>query len=153
MSNFTITIEAPAICEAIKLFAAVMSGKQINAPAVPQTAAPIPTPVILPSIPTAAPAPVPATPAPQYVPAPIPTTTTPAPVYAAPAPVPAIPTAAAPTYTLDQLAVAATQLMDANRKTDLINLLKSFGVAALTQLPKEQYGAFATALREMGAKI
>lgn len=64
----------------------------------------------------------------------------------------AVPTAAQ-TYTMEQLAVAATQLMDAGRKNDLMGLLSSFGVRALTQLPKEQYGNFATQLRSMGAKI
>jgi cell division septation protein DedD len=64
----------------------------------------------------------------------------------------AVPTSA-PSYTLDQLAVAATQLVDAGRREELVQLLASFGVQALTALPKEQYGAFATKLREMGAKI
>lgn len=57
------------------------------------------------------------------------------------------------TYTMDQLAIAATQLMDSGKRTELIGLLGQFGVQALTALPKEQYGAFATALRGMGAKI
>lgn len=69
------------------------------------------------------------------------------------APQGAVPTSASQ-YTLEQLAVAATQLMDAGRQQELVNMLNhSFGVQALTQLPKEQYGAFATKLREMGAKI
>ena len=72
-----------------------------------------------------------------------------APVQAPPATVPT----ATQTYSMEQLAVAATQLMDAGRRTDLIRLLNSFGVQALTDLPKEQYGAFATQLRAMGAKI
>ncbi|MGG3383057.1 hypothetical protein [Heyndrickxia faecalis] len=59
----------------------------------------------------------------------------------------------APTYTMDQLAVAATQLMDSGRQQELLDLLASFGIQALTQLPKDQYGAFATKLRELGAKI
>jgi hypothetical protein len=54
---------------------------------------------------------------------------------------------------MDQLAVAATQLMDAGRQPELVSLLSSFGVPSLMALPKEQYGAFATKLREMGAKI
>ena len=54
---------------------------------------------------------------------------------------------------MEQLAVAATQLVDAGRREELVQLLRQFGVEALTQLPKEQYGAFATALRQMGAKI
>ncbi|MCF8566875.1 hypothetical protein LLE49_19325 [Alicyclobacillus tolerans] len=64
----------------------------------------------------------------------------------------AIPTAVQ-SYSLEQLAVAATQLVDAGRRAELVGLLNSFGVQALTALPKEQYGAFATQLRTMGAKI
>lgn len=59
----------------------------------------------------------------------------------------------AQTYTMDQLAIAATQLMDAGKREELVNLLAQFGVQALMALPKEQYGAFATALRSMGARI
>lgn len=63
-----------------------------------------------------------------------------------------VPTSA-PSYTFDQLAVAATQLNDAGKREQLVQLLQSFGVQALTGLPEEQYGAFATKLREMGAKL
>lgn len=63
-----------------------------------------------------------------------------------------VPTSA-PVYTMDQLAVAATQLMDAGKRNELLQLLTAFGVQALTALPKEQYGAFATKLREMGANV
>lgn len=63
-----------------------------------------------------------------------------------------VPTSA-PTYSFDQLAVAATQLMDAGRMADLQQLLSSFGVQALMELPETQFGAFATKLRELGAKI
>ncbi|AGK95606.1 hypothetical protein [Clostridium pasteurianum] len=56
-------------------------------------------------------------------------------------------------YTMEQLAVAATQIVDAGHRNELVSLLASFGVQALTALPKEQYGAFATQLRSLGAKI
>lgn len=56
-------------------------------------------------------------------------------------------------YTMEQLAVAATQLVDGGRRAELVNLLSSFGVQALTALPKEQYGVFATQLRALGAKL
>ena len=59
----------------------------------------------------------------------------------------------APSYTADDLARAAMTLMDSGRQGDLINLLAQFGTEALTQLPQEQYGAFATALRGLGAPI
>jgi hypothetical protein len=70
----------------------------------------------------------------------------------APPPPPVVPTTA-PTYSMEQLAVAATQLVDAGRRNELLQLLGTFGVPALTSLPKEQYGEFATQLRGMGAKI
>ena len=60
---------------------------------------------------------------------------------------------AAPSYTADDLARAAMTLMDSGRQGELINLLAQFGTDALTHLPQEQYGAFATALRGLGAPI
>lgn len=71
------------------------------------------------------------------------------PVALAPTPVPTTQVS----YDINQLAVAATGLMDAGKQQDLMNLLAKFGVQALTQLPKEQYGAFATELRGLGANI
>lgn len=56
-------------------------------------------------------------------------------------------------FSMDQLSVAATQLMDAGRQSDLLGLLAQFGVPALTMLAKEHYGTFANALRGLGAKI
>ncbi len=67
-------------------------------------------------------------------------------------PATSVPTAAH-VYNLEQLAVAATPLIDAGRQHELVALLAQFGVQALTQLPKERYGEFATALRQLGAKI
>ena len=59
----------------------------------------------------------------------------------------------APVYTPQQLAIAATQLMDAGRQNDVLALLARFNVQALTQLTPDMYGSFATELRLMGAKI
>ena len=59
----------------------------------------------------------------------------------------------APSYTLDSLSVAAMTLMDRGMQQQLQQLLAGYGVASLPELPKEQYGAFATALRGMGAQI
>lgn len=64
-----------------------------------------------------------------------------------------VPVAAPALYSLDDLARAGMSLMDQGRQADLQQLLHQFGVSALPQIPKEQYGAFATALREMGAPI
>ena len=84
-------------------------------------------------------------------------------VQAAPAAAPPQPQVQAPaqqpvpttavTYTLDDLARAATTLMDSGKQPDLLQLIASFGVEALPALPPTQYGAFATALRGMGAQI
>ena len=57
------------------------------------------------------------------------------------------------TYTQDDLARAAMTLMDAGKQQELLQLLNQFGVEALPALPQGQYGAFATALRGMGAHI
>ena len=57
------------------------------------------------------------------------------------------------TYTPDDLARAAMALMDSGKQQELIGLLGQFGVAAIPELRPEQYGAFATALRGMGAQI
>lgn len=103
-------------------------------------------------------------------PAPVQTAPTPAPVQTAPAPAPApaappvtpMPTAAAPapavpvtapTYTLDQIAKAGANLVDAGKMEQLLALLTKYGVQAVTQLTPDQYGAFATELRALGAQI
>lgn len=63
-----------------------------------------------------------------------------------------VPTASV-TYTPDDLARAAFALMDSGRQQELIGLLQQFGVNAIPELKPEQFGAFATALRGMGAQI
>ena len=83
---------------------------------------------------------------------------TPAAPAAPTAPVaPAAPAAPVPTtqvsYKPDDLARAAMSLMDSGRQPDLIALLGQFGVVSIPDLRPEQYGAFATALRGMGAQI
>lgn len=96
--------------------------------------------------------PVQSTPAPACQPAPA------APAPAAPAPVPtapvqqAVPTTA-PSYTREDLSRAAITLMDKGLQAQLQQLVQSFGVNSLMELPPEQYGNFATALRGMGAEI
>ena len=73
---------------------------------------------------------------------------------AAPAPAAASPVpTSAKEYTVDDLARAAIPLLDAGGQQALLNLLAQFGVQGIPQLSKDQYGAFATALRGLGAKI
>lgn len=162
--NITINIQAPEIVNAILALAAALpgnqvlnlNGKEVAATAVPEAVqhqAPVTQ-----APPQQAPNVVPF----QQQPAPtgVPTAPMQPPVQHAPVQQPLVQQAqpqtvptSAPTYTMDQLAVAATQLMDAGRQSELVALLQSFGAQSLMMLPKEQYGAFATSLRGMGANI
>lgn len=69
------------------------------------------------------------------------------------APAPAVPVTAAPAYTVDRLSQAGAALVDAGKMDALMGLLSKYAVQAITQLPPEQYGAFATDLRGLGARI
>ena len=68
-------------------------------------------------------------------------------------PIAAVPLATAPQFTIDQIMTAGAALMDAGKVDDLLNLLHSFGVQAVTDLKPEQLGAFATEMRKLGATI
>lgn len=63
--------------------------------------------------------------------------------------------APAPSYTQEQLSKAGVELVstDPAKMTELSSLLAQYGVQAITQLAPAQYGAFATALRGLGARI
>ncbi len=106
------------------------------------------------SVPTAAPVAVPNTPvqpAPAQQPDPAGAA---APLQQTAPAAPAAPIATTTmTYQLDDLAQAAMGLMQQGMQPQLQELLQQFGVIALPELPKGQYGAFATALRGMGAQI
>jgi len=71
---------------------------------------------------------------------------------------PAAPAQQTPTqgtaYTREQLAFACSPLIDAGKHQEIAALLQNtFGVNALTELPEERFGEFATAIRGLGAKI
>lgn len=72
-----------------------------------------------------------------------------------PAPAAGVPVASAPTYTMEQIAKAGAELLskDPNMRDQLMALLAQHGVQSMTELSPAQYGAYATALRGMGAKI
>ena len=88
--------------------------------------------------------PTPAPVAPQPV---APQPVAPQPVAPQPAPQPL--TAPVQGYTLQQIAIWAVALQERNLPR-LREILAAFGVQALTQLPKEQYGAFVGALAAEG---
>lgn len=114
------------------------------------TPAPVATPAQAPGAPLSATPAQTATPIAPTVPvaAPAPTVTPAANV----APAPAVPTSA-PQYTLDMIATAGSALIDAGKMDQLMGLLGKFGVASLTELAPESYGAVANELRALGAAI
>lgn len=71
----------------------------------------------------------------------------------APTPAPVVPVTAAPTYTLDQIAMAGAALVNAGKMEQLLALLGKYGIQAITQLKAEQFGSFVTELRGLGAQI
>lgn len=154
MFEINVTVNAPEIAEALNNLAAALKGAKPE-PAASKTGkadkpAPVPPADYMPPADTA---PAPAAPAPAVTPAPAPA---PAPVQApvTPAPVPApVPVAPAPTYNRDQIMTAGAALIDAGKINELMGLLNSFGVQAVTQLKQDQLGAFATELRKLGAQI
>lgn len=65
-----------------------------------------------------------------------------------------VPVTAAPQqYSLEQLQVAAAGLTGSGKMPQVMGILQNFGIQAMTELPQEQYGAFAAALRGAGAQI
>ena len=123
---------APSGVAAPMVTAAATTGPAVAAPPFEAPAPPVAGTV--PTAPAMAPAP-PVQPQPQS--------------YAAPG----IPLGQPPQYTRDQIMAAGATLMDAGKVNELMNLLHSFGVQAVMDLKPEQLGAFATAMRELGAKI
>ena len=114
------------------------SKTQPAAPAAPVNPTPAPTASAQTPAQTAAPA--------------APTVPVAAPAPAAPAQAPTVPTSA-PQYTLEMIATAGSSLIDAGKLDQLMGLLGKFGVASLTELSPDSYGAMAGELRAMGATI
>lgn len=153
--NITVTFDS--LME-VKEFAAVFSRQatEVKAPepVIPQdiTAPAVPVAPIQTVAPVAAVVPAQQPVVPVQPAAPIqPTAPAASPVPTAPVPQ-AVPTSTR-TYTPDELAKAAMQLMDSGRQNELLELLRQFGTNSIPALQPSQYGAFATALRGMGAQI
>ena len=70
-------------------------------------------------------------------------------------PAPAVPLSRAPSFTKGQVASAGAALLraDPGKKEPLQALLAQYGVPSVADLPEEHIGAFATALRGLGANI
>lgn len=146
--TFIHRIEAPELSAAINNLAEAMKFKPtMPAPVItaePQPTAPDPAPVQTAAIPTAEPVQ-------QATAQPV---VTPAPTVAAPTPAPAQTAATeAPAISFDMITAAGSQLLEHGKMAQLTELLKSFGVQAITQLKPEQYPAVAAGLRNLGAAI
>lgn len=168
MLEMKITISAADLAAAINNLAAALNGNHkmhspqetvpvpAATPAVnptPESAVPMTTPANTPSAP---PATMPLTANPTVPVAGVPLSATPAQTAAPIAPTvpvaPSVPTAA-PQYTLDMIATAGSALIDAGKMGQLMQLLAKYGVASLTELAPESYGAVASELRALGARI
>ena len=141
MFEIRVTVACPDLLAAAKLLARNSIPEAVEAPAAPvveTTTAPMPVPV-----PAPAPVSVPATSTPVN-------TANPAPAAA-----PVVPLSQGPTYTLAQIAKAGADLISQNPglMPQVNALLAQYGVQAVTDVKPEHYGAFATALRGLGAKI
>lgn len=166
MADFVIThrIEAPELTAAINTLADALKGravsvlgtssgvtnpqqeKPVQATTMPSVAVQTPTPTAAPATTgvngaSSATTPAPA-PAPVEAPAPAPAATS------NPAPVPAT-----RVYTFDDITAAGSQLLELGKMPQLMELLKGYGVQAVTQLKPEQYADVAKGLKELGANI
>lgn len=134
MLEVKVTVSVPDLANAINNLAAAIGGnKPVAQPAAPPPVQPAPA-----AVPQAQPVTPPAPPVPPAQ---------------ASFPAPSVPLAAPPQYTVEQIMQAGATLMDAGKINELLALLHSFGVQAVTDLKPEQLGAFATAMRDLGAKI
>lgn len=94
--------------------------------------------------------PIPTAPVPQSAPAGIPTAPTP---QSAPAGIPTMPPVAqTPQYDMMQVAQAAVTFSESvpDGRDKVAELIHKFGANALTEIPQNRLGEFATALRGMG---
>ena len=162
MFEIKVTIEAPEIVGALNRLSDAMSisagntliqhpHAQMEAEAEKiETAAPAPVPVPVAPVPAPAPEPVPVPVAPAPAPEPVPVPVAPAPAPTAPAPEMK---PSQPKIDLDTISQAGAGLIDEGKMPEIMNLLKKYGVQAVTQLKPEQYTDFAADMRELGAKI
>lgn len=131
----------PASASAVAAAAKVAEAAMPQVPATPTAPAPV------------TPAPTTPAPAPGPAAAPVPTAGPSAVTAPGNAPAPVVPVAAAPSYSMEQIATAGAALVDAGKRDQLLALLSRFGLQAVTQLQPAQYGTFAAELRALGAQI
>lgn len=151
--ELTITINAPGLETALVAVASQMerylntlpSLSSVHTPAPVQAPAPEPAPA--PIAPPVQVTPPPATVTPIQTPTPV------APVQQIAPSIAAVPVAAPPTYTQQDMAKACVQLMDLKGPARISQIMAQFGVQALTQLDKAYYDTLAQVLRNEGVNI
>lgn len=148
MSEIIIKIEAPEIAQAINNLANALSSKAPqNAPSFKAATPANNTPTM--QVPTSA-MPQPA----------VPTQTVPVTLVAPPAvqtpstvQTPVTAPTSVPSYSIEQFQTAIAPLLDAGKVAQVQQLVQSFGVATLMEIPKERYGEFANGLRGIGGVL
>ncbi len=154
--TLTVNIKCPEIAAAINSLASALgSGKEgvvtqvsavSSAPALPVVpAVPVSTTPAAPPAPVAPVAPV-TTPVVPLSPAAV------VPVAPAAAPAASVPTSI-PSYTIEQLQTALAPLLDVGKAPQLQQLVQSFGVNTLMEIPPARYGEFANGIRALGGVI
>lgn len=156
MIDITITVKCPDLTLAASAIAAALNHKT---PANCQTFGDLP-PAATPAKPTAArsaaePARTSPVPTASHFSPPAAAVPAQTPQASAPPAAPVAPVAAAPSFTREQIGKAGADMLAANpaKMPELMALLQQFDAPAVTELKPEQLGAFATALRGLGAKI
>lgn len=153
MLEINITVGCPDLVKAATILASAMGGIQINEPAITPTATPVAAQPPAPSVGQTASVMNPATANPTNGQSSMHSTPMNCPSSAAP--INNVPLAQAPTYTLEQVSKAGADLVTVQpaKMQELMGLLAQFGVQTVNALRTDQLGAFATALRGMGAQI
>lgn len=147
-----VTIEAPAVCEAVNNLAAALNH---NTPKAAANVAPVQQMApAAPAVTTAPAAPVqPPVTTPVQQQTPIQFTAPAAPVVPPVNSVPAPTEVAQRQYTADEIARAGASLLEKGMMQQLVGLLGKYNVQSITGLQPAQYAAFAADLRTMGAQI
>lgn len=156
MLEIHINISASDLVEAARLLSQTRTGQM---PATLTTNTPVPNPPVqaapvtqvapatmqVTHVPTTS---APVTPPQTPVAQPMPTVNVPTAPVAQPTP-----TANVPSYTMDELAKAGAVLAQQGKMAELQGLLAKYAIGTIMELDKGLYGAFATDLRGLGAKI
>lgn len=151
MFEINVTIHCPDLVAAAQLLAKCTGTAAPAAPA-PVVAPPAPAAQVTAPVQLQHPATNPTMIAGPTIPSTICPSEAPAPAVPAPA---TVPLAQAPTFTLAEISKAGADLISINPGLlpKVNELLAQYGIQTLDKLKPDQFGAFATALRGLGAKI